>query len=473
MSKVIPSRLSAHQRLPEPQLSFHPDRPDDRDVHPLKGLLRLGPYSQSALMGVVDPIRIATIVPPGLENAMGRFLNDFDRRHLPKERKNYLPEFPGFKTVFGVRLIPGSSATQIRLPSSLDVELQNSQRPHLLLADHLTRVLAMLEQVRAEFDAVLIALPRRWEPAFEGTPDEDFDLHDYLKAVAAMRGIPFQIVRESSALSYFCRCSVIWRQSIALYTKAGGIPWKLADTSEDVAFIGLSYALRSRGAGRFVTCCSQVFDADGAGLEFVAYETDEVHVERHNPFLSRSDMRRVVARSLALYRKSHAGRTPVRLVIHKSTDFKPEEVDGCFDAWGRDTGLELYHIQKDAGWRGMKLSGKRRLAPYPCDRGSVLQLSGRDFLLWTQGDAPDAATGKSFFKEGKGIPSPLLIRRFAGHGDFIDAARFVLGLTKMNWNNDSLYDRLPVTIGYAHTLASIVKRVTELRPHPYHVRFFM
>src|SRR5258706_1880604 len=184
-------------------------------------------------------------------------------------------------------------------------------------------------------------------------------------------------------------------------------------------------------------------------------------------------MRGVIARSLALFRKRHGGRTPARLVIHKTTEFKPDEVEGCFDAWGNGSGLDLYHIQQDSGWRGMKLEASKKLAPYPCDRGSLLQLSGREFLLWTQGNAPEAAAGKNFFKEGKGIPSPLLLRRHGGHGDFVDAAQFVLGLTKMNWNNDSLYDRLPVTVGYAHTLADIVKRVTQLRPHPYNVRFFM
>jgi hypothetical protein len=73
-----------------------------------------------------------------------------------------------------------------------------------------------------------------------------------------------------------------------------------------------------------------VLDADGAGLEFVAYETDDIHLERDNPFLSRSDMRRIMARSLALYQRRHGGRSPKRVVIHKSTDFKPDEVDGCF-----------------------------------------------------------------------------------------------------------------------------------------------
>lgn len=466
-----PSRLPTHQRLPEPGLSFHPERAQDRHVHPLRGLLAFGPYSRSALSGVLDPIRIATIAAPGLETSLKRFMADFQRQHRPNERRDYLPVFPGFSTVFGIRLL--EAASNIVLPADLDAELASSKRPHLLLADRLTKALATLEQVRTEFDVVVIALPDRWEMAFEGAENEDFDLHDYLKAAAAMRGIPFQIVLESGALAYHCRCSVMWRQSIALYAKAGGVPWKLADTGDDVAFIGLSYALRSSGSGRFVTCCSQVFDADGAGLEFVAYETDEVRVERDNPFLSRSDMRRVIARSLALFRKRHGGRTPARLMIHKTTEFKPEEVEGCFDAWGRDTGLDLYHIQQDAGWRGMKFEANKKVAPYPCERGSLLQLSGREFLLWTQGNAPEAAEGKNFFKEGKGIPSPLLLRRHGGHGDFADAARFVLGLTKMNWNNDSLYDRLPVTVGYAHTLADIVKRVAQLRPHPYHVRFFM
>jgi hypothetical protein len=32
----------------------------------------------------------------------------------------------------------------------------------------------------------------------------------------------------------------------------------------------------------------------------------------------------------------------------------------------------------------------------------------------------------------------------------------------MNWNNDSLYDRLPVTLEYAKVLADTVKRMPRL-----------
>jgi hypothetical protein len=73
----------------------------------------------------------------------------------------------------------------------------------------------------------------------------------------------------------------MWRIGLALYAKAGGVPWKLADIDPETAHIGLSYAVRPPNSDRprFVTCCSQVFDAEGAGLEFVAYDAHEVEVQ--------------------------------------------------------------------------------------------------------------------------------------------------------------------------------------------------
>jgi argonaute-like protein implicated in RNA metabolism and viral defense len=265
----------------------------------------------------------------------------------------------------------------------------------------------------------------------------------------------------------------MWRLSIALYTKAGGIPWKVADADPETAFIGLSYALRSgEDKPRFVTCCSQVFDADGVGLEFIAYETDDVTIQRRNPFLSRAEMRRVMARSLSLYQRRHAGRPPRRVVVHKTTEFKPDEIEGCFDALEVADTIELVQIKQEAGWRGIKIEAKRRPAGYPCDRGSYLQLGDREVLLWTQGNAA-ASIGQNYYKEGKSIPLPLELVRFAGHGGWEEHCRFVLGLTKMNWNNDSLYDRLPVTLEYASVLANTVTRMPTLAARPYPFRLFM
>jgi hypothetical protein len=91
----------------------------------------------------------------------------------------------------------------------------------------------------------------------------------------------------------------------------------------------------------------------------------------------------------------------------------------------------------------------------------------------TQGNAPTAVDGKNYFKEGKGIPAPLLVRRFAGQGGWDLPCQDILGLTKMNWNNDGLYDRLPATLSYAQVLARTVKIMPQLEARPYQFRFFM
>jgi hypothetical protein len=476
---AVDSRMPAYWVVAEPRLAFHAERLTDSDPHPLIGLVQHGPYSRSLPHLVLDPIRIAIITPHGMIRPAEALIEELETRYVPRERKQYLVDFLGFSRVFGVRAVLADQSVRLELPAQFDQDFVRSARPHQLLAEQLTRALSALQARRTEFDVVLVLVADRWSAGFRGPEGEDFDLHDYLKAITAARGIPMQVVQEGRALKYFCRCSVMWRLSIAFYCKAGGIPWKLADAPQDTAFIGLSYAMRPQEAGsRFVTCCSQVFDADGVGLEFIAYDSGDVHIERENPYLSRAEMRRVMARSLWLYQRRHAGRPPRRVVIHKSTEFKREEVDGCFDAWLSAEGLDLIQVQQDTLWHGVLLNrgqgqNKGQPEPYPCVRGTYLPLGGREVLLWTQGNAPAAVGGKNYYKEGKSVPTPLLLQRFAGHGGWDDMCRGVVGLSKMNWNNDGLYDRLPVTMGYAQVLARIVNRMPHLGTMPYQVRFFM
>lgn len=475
--------LPGHQRLREPELAFHPDREQDRSVHPLAGLLEFGPYSRSLVNAIIDPIRVATLAPHGEGRRMGRFLAELEARHAPRERKQYLPEWPGFAKVFGLRLVAAEASTaHVELPADLGARLNAAKRPHHLLADELTRALRAFGPAGRDYDVLMILLPDGWEPGFYGPDGEAFDLHDFIKAHLAMRALPSQILRESKALSYSCRCSVAWRIGVALYCKAGGVPWKLAATDPETAYIGLSYAMPAEGDDRrrFVTCCSQVFDADGAGLEFVAYETADYRIFGKNPYLSRAEMRRVMARSLSLYQQRHAGRVPRRVVVHKTTEFKPDEIEGAFDALGHIAAVDLVQVKQDGGWRGLRIdppkpNGSRGGTParYPLERGTLLSLGSSEALLWTAGNAPEAADGGNFFKEGKGVPDPLMLVRHAGHGGWEESASAVLGLTKMNWNNDALYDRLPVTLGFASALAQTLIHMPQLGSRPYPVRYFM
>ena len=352
--------------------------------------------------------------------------------------------------------------------------------PHVVLASRLVRAVQALEARRDAFDVIFIYIPEAWSAAYAGGPGEDFDLHDHLKAATAARRIPIQLVREDRALAYPHRASVMWRVGLALYAKAGGVPWKLADADPEAAYIGISYAVRpvQSDRPRFVTCCSQVFDAEGAGLEFVAYDAQEVEVQRDNPFLSRNEIFRVMTRSLDLYRRRHSGRTPRRVTVHKTTEFKSEEIEGCMEALHLCEAVDLVQVVEDVGWRAVRIDRDRQGGPkgqpagYPVARGSLVPMSGKECLLWMHGDVEGIAK-RSYFQGGRSTPRPIRLVRHAGHGVWDDCARSALALAKMNWNNDALYDPLPVTMSYAKVLARVVKRMTGLGSSPYQFRFFM
>lgn len=335
-----------------------------------------------------------------------------------------------------------------------------------------------MSQRKQDFDVLAIYLPESWAPAFVDV-DSGFDLHDYIKGTTAMMNIPTQILREDSVISYNCRCSVMWRLSIAFYVKGGGVPWKLSSIDQETAFIGLSYSSRlniNTGQFDFITCCSQVFDADGTGMEFIAYDASEIESRiGDNPYLTRPEMRKVIAKSLQLYQRRHAGRQPKRLIVHKTSHFKEQEIDGAFDAVNTNMELELLQIVQDQPWTATQhvKYGKGWSVPgYPIKRGIYAQIHQQEVLLWTQGQV-ELGDRNKFYKEGKGIPSPLLIRRFAGKGGWDKNCQAILGLTKMNWNHDGIYDRLPVTLGYASVLAKTIKKMNELTNKPYEFRFFM
>lgn len=477
VASAQPFVLPGYEVHGEPRLRFGGDPEQAVDIHPLRGLLAHGPFSRGKLTALSDPIRVAVVAPQGKVRHVVELLREMQRRHRPRERKPYLRDYVGFNDTFGVRLTLAMAAgCTIELPESLSSEVEDSPKPHTVLAKAMGGALAALRLARHEFDVAMILVDERWEPGFAARDDEDFDLHDYVKAIAASEGMCVQIVREAGALGYHCRCSVMWRLAIALYTKAGGVPWVLADTMPRTAFIGIDYALRGMGETdtRFAICCSQVFDAEGSGLEFVAYEAD-VRLSGRNPFLRRDQMMKLVSRSLQIYQRKHLGDPPPqRVVVHKNTEFKPDEVEGCFDALLNVPNVELVHVQQDCGWRGVQIDAPQKPRGYPLHRGTSFQLGPYETLLWTQGNLPPMTSdGRDYFKEGKGTPDPLLLVRHAGLGSVEELCRETLALTKMDWNNDGPYDRLPVTLSFAQVLAKVVKRMPTLEPRSYAFRHFM
>jgi hypothetical protein len=470
---VFQGRLPPHQILAEPLLRFGPGSTDQVSPHPLRGLLGHGPYSRGALGN--EAIKIAIITTPTLLPRLRTFLGSLRDEHQPTDRRKYVPTYPGFHQIYSVDLVPaGETATVL-----LDEKSGDKADPHSAISAALKSAVRRLSAVRSTWDVVVVLLPATWQ-RWKASDDDTSDLHDELKASSAPIGAPTQLLWEDSALSFSYKCSLAWRLSIALYAKAGGTPWRLhRDTDADVAYVGISYAIRGGTRDGFVTCCSQVFDADGGGMDFVAYDIGD-GLDLENPHLTRDQMRAVMARSVRLYQDRHAGHLPQRAVVHKTTNFRDDEADAVIDAWSACREIECVRVQSSTPWRGVQLvaprtrAGKSQADNWPVRRGTMQHLSGREALLYVNGTAPGLASGSgNFYQGGKSIPSPLLITRDAGSGPLERTAADVLALTKMDWNNDALYDPLPVTIKYSQTLARVIGHASDLPDAVCPYRLFM
>lgn len=476
------SKLPPFELLEEPLLAFSPSDPEQTSMHPLRGLLTHGPFSKGSFGSYTSSIRIATVGPVGAFKRRGVLMASLRDQHRPQDKSEYVPLYPGFEALYRVKLESAVAAAHVRWPDRVD-DLPGDADIRQRLFHAMEGALRRLDTMRGQFDVVLVHFPDAWEPATRG---KDFDAHDALKALGAKYNIPTQVLNDR-VFTFGHTASLAWRLSTALYVKAAGTPWKLAPLKgvpDGTAYIGLAYALRgdARNA-HYVTCCSQVFDMDGGGMQFVAFEArdpvEDVAEAKHNPFLSRDDMRAVLARSLELYQSRNGGVLPKRLVIHKTTAFKQEEIDGAFDALSGVPEIECIEVGAATCWRGVWLieSGREnppyKPAMYPVPRGTTVIRSGNSVLVWVAGNAPGASTKGDYYQGGKSIPKPLQLIRHAGKGSLELIAHEALALTKMDWNNDALYDPVPVSIRYSQRLARTIANVQDLPRSVYPYRLFM
>lgn len=442
------------------------------------GLRQFGPFTSETMSRFTPKVRVAIVGPSSAREQRRILLQSLRSEQKAQDRSGYVPDFPGFEAVFGAEFVPAAAPTQLTLPESLSDDADPAEE----VAQALRAALATLAAMRDQFDLAVFHLPDAWS---HGTRTDEFDAHHLLKGFAAPLGIPTQVLNDRT-FAVEQAAARAWRLGIAAYVKAGGVPWKLAPLDgvpAESAYVGLAYGFRGNPRNaEFVTCCSQVFDADGGGMQFVAYDArdiDDLDAVRRNPYLSRADMRAVMAQSLELYQRRNGGRIPLRMVLHKTTAFTDGELEGALDALAAVPEVECINITPHVSWRGVWLkaskdpSKKSEPDGYPVRRGTMVPMSGTQGLLWIAGSVGGVSTRGNYFQGGKSIPAPVLFERQAGSGSLDLAAVEMLALSKMDWNNDALYDPAPVTIRYSQRLANTIAQVPDLPRAAYPYRMFM
>ena len=168
-----------------------------------------------------------------------------------------------------------------------------------------------------------------------------------------------------------------------------------------------------------------------------------------------------------------------RIVIHKTTFFTKEEIEGITRGLSGIDDIELLQIQEFTPWRAIRFdsSDMQAVSSFPIQRGTIIQLDKDTFLIWTHGSVQNdelAGVNRNYYKNARGIPAPLLVRRFMGKADGATLANEIMMLTKMNWNSgDSFYKVLPVTLDFAKVLSKVAKQDVVMYDRPYDFRFFM
>jgi hypothetical protein len=474
--------------LPEPELEF---ANAGRDVDPRRGLGTHGPIDDRGLrtiriglVGLQDDIdatrawlkRLVGFIPafegnsnrfrdwPGLEKALhcsyaveDRFVRVVDASVYATLFKDAVTgkSFNELVELFDGRIgsLFGDDAPDCILvcikPELGDLRVAN---PGLSPEDR-----RALEVLRAEEESDQLAL-------FQPSPDElkaaealttmadDLLFRTFYRAVKARammqdEAVPIQFLRretidraDDKGQSYATRA---WNIATSIYYKARGIPWRPTDLPRNVCFVGISFHHMKKRSGHLVyASVAQAYSTDVEPFALKGANIDHEQRRERHPYLNAAQSEGLLDDVLRQY-QDRAGVMPDRIVIHKTTTYQPEEIDGFRKAannrvatvdfvWMRPTAFRMVRKGLEEPWRG-----------------TLCTLKDQSYL-YTGGYVP-------WWNEypGMHIPAPLEIGS-ATPMDMTDRSKEILTLTKMNWNSSDGIARLPITILFAKKVGELM-----------------
>lgn len=304
------------------------------------------------------------------------------------------------------------------------------------------------------------------EPVEESIEEEPDDLLEYnfrrlLKAKAMHLNVPIQIVREvtleANAKGQQQSSTKAWNLCTALYYKANKtVPWKLITNPNrpSVCYAGIGF-YRSRDGKTLNTSLAQIFDELGNGVIVRGTPVQIEDKDNRRPYLTEGQAYSLLIKALKQYEVA-LSTPPGRLVLHKSSNYRPSELEG-FRAAADEmrVGSVDFATIMDTPLRLVR-SGE-----YPPYRGTHIELDNSTHILYTRGSV-------KYFRTypGKYIPQPIEVRVVESDESPSVICSEVLALTKMNWNNTQFDRKYPVTIECARNVGKILKYLTEEDAEP-------
>ena len=462
----------------DPQLRFYntASKSFAENFHPMLGLMNNAPVDYPLNSGVLRHSIVAGVIcPVGHENTFSSFIAGMNQRSDAKHNVDFLVSFPGFFQAFKTGLdLPNPTSNKWQ-----GINSTNNPDVYSAAVEFGKAITRKIDQLSSQsVDTILIYIPKEYEVFTSYSRDsEKFDLHDYVKAYAAQRQVATQFVREKTIESEL-HCQIMWALSLALYVKSGRIPWTITGTQPDTAFAGIGYSVK-RGTNKdnVVVGCSHIYSSDGQGMKYRLSKIHDVQFDRKdNPYLSEDEAYRLGLTIKDLFHNSFS-ETPKRVVIHKRTPFRREEIKGLVESLSSAgiKSIDLIEITYEDDLKCFALnSDHSNVDGYPVRRGMCFSITENTMYLYTHGIAPSVRNPNfKYFQGGKTVPLPLKVVRHYGSSDMAQIATEILGLSKMNWNSFNLYSKLPCTIESSNEIARVGWLLSHCEGSLYDYRYFM
>jgi hypothetical protein len=451
---------------------------------PRNGISNFNPYDIDIIrpskvkLGIVGKEESIESVLLWLNNCKGEVEAKVSKRPKP----NLFPAFPGFNadTAFQAEIVYDSS--YVRPIKNSDFE--DAANKALSLDAVITKVIELyIQEIRflsknKKPDVILCALPEKFVKDFlksneeeEEQEDEDsveeleMDFRRMLKANSMEHNIPIQIVRDriiKPTGEMQDPATIAWNLFTALYYKAGGTPWSLKRQEQTIdCYAGISF-YRSRDKETLQTSIAQIFNELGKGV-ILRGEEVETTKEDKVPHLTDEQAYTLIKNSLTEY-KSAIRTNPQRLVIHKTSNFNPQEIAGFVNAAQEHGvyGIDMVSIQTKTN---LKLF---REGMYPPRRGTHISFDEKNHLLYTRGSVEFYQT-----YPGKYPPNPLEVKISRYDSSPNKICDEILALTKMNWNNTQFDRKFPITVECARKVGDILKYVPQNEREQQQYSFYM
>jgi len=400
------------------------------------------------------------------------------------KKKNLFPRFPGFHTEHGFHSeIITNSNIRGKLSPQVFKELSglSSDEKNIKAVEIFIREIEHITSKNHKVDVILCAIPKvlaeqltvniadegeeTEEPTENNSVKSKYDFRRLLKAEALKYRKPIQIILPStydksvkkkfrigsqSEGSLQDEATRAWNFFTALYYKAGGVPWRLIRNAQDyqTCYIGVSF-YRSLDEETLQTSVAQVFNERGEGI-IIRGGAAKTSKEDKQIHLDAEGAKKLLSNALAKYKQEHKTK-PARVVIHKTSDYDQNEIDGFVNAI-RDEGIELFDLLSLT----KSITRLHRNGKYPPLRGTFWELDDETKILYTKGSVDLFQTYPGLY-----IPKTLKIKVAYHEQSPKYLATELLALTKMNWNNTQLDNSFPITVKAARQVSEIIKYIDE------------